>query len=142
MPLLPVLQGAPPQYYSSRQMLVGSPCLETTQAPDDMDTQVRGPGRHNLQIRRASERTHPLGLKRRDSFESSLSTILGAERLPFPVLNITVALCVPVCLVSRRLSCFTWACPPATACLLWKPPCRGSPPTRASVKRTARGRST
>ncbi|XP_056871615.1 uncharacterized protein si:ch73-364h19.1 isoform X1 [Takifugu flavidus] len=31
--------GAPPQYYSSRQMLVGSPCLDTTQAPDDTDAQ-------------------------------------------------------------------------------------------------------
>lgn len=38
--LWPVLQGAPPQYYSSRQMLVGSACLETTQVPDDPDAQV------------------------------------------------------------------------------------------------------
>ncbi|XP_047183848.1 uncharacterized protein LOC124849436 isoform X2 [Scophthalmus maximus] len=32
--------GAPPQYYSSRQTLVGSPCLEQTQFMDDIDTQA------------------------------------------------------------------------------------------------------
>ncbi|XP_029945380.1 uncharacterized protein LOC115387011 [Salarias fasciatus] len=31
---------APPQYYSSRQMLVGSACLEPTQITDDSDTQA------------------------------------------------------------------------------------------------------
>ncbi|AWP18717.1 Hypothetical protein SMAX5B_020883 [Scophthalmus maximus] len=34
--------GAPPQYYSSRQTLVGSPCLEQTQFMDDIDTQQAG----------------------------------------------------------------------------------------------------
>ncbi|XP_012737742.2 uncharacterized protein si:ch73-364h19.1 isoform X1 [Fundulus heteroclitus] len=31
---------APPQYYSSRQTLVGSPCLEQTQIPDGSNTQL------------------------------------------------------------------------------------------------------
>ncbi|CAF87412.1 unnamed protein product, partial [Tetraodon nigroviridis] len=31
--------GAPPQYYSSRQMLVGSPCLDTPPAPGDPNAQ-------------------------------------------------------------------------------------------------------
>ncbi|XP_047214321.1 uncharacterized protein LOC124863846 isoform X1 [Girardinichthys multiradiatus] len=33
---------APPQYYSSRQTLVGSPFLEQTQIPDDSNTQLTG----------------------------------------------------------------------------------------------------
>ncbi|XP_071768039.1 uncharacterized protein LOC139921648 [Centroberyx gerrardi] len=33
---------APPQYYSSRQMLVGSPCLEQTQVMNDNNTQQAG----------------------------------------------------------------------------------------------------
>ncbi|XP_069004651.1 uncharacterized protein [Embiotoca jacksoni] len=33
---------APPQYYSSRQTLVGSPCLEQTQIMDDSSTQQAG----------------------------------------------------------------------------------------------------
>ncbi|KAK5856501.1 hypothetical protein PBY51_008090 [Eleginops maclovinus] len=32
--------GAPPQYYSSRQTLVGSPCLEQSQIMDENDTQA------------------------------------------------------------------------------------------------------
>lgn len=40
VPPVLVLQDAPPQYYSSRQTLVGSSCLEQTHAMDD-DTQVR-----------------------------------------------------------------------------------------------------
>lgn len=46
-----------------------------------------------------------------------------------------------VCL-SRGVSCSMWACPPATASPRWMLPCRGCPPTRASERRTARGRST
>ncbi|XP_015234490.1 PREDICTED: uncharacterized protein LOC107087434 [Cyprinodon variegatus] len=33
---------APPQYYSSRQTLVGSPCLEQTQISDDGNTRLSG----------------------------------------------------------------------------------------------------
>lgn len=55
---------------------------------------------------------------------------------------ITVTLFRACVRLSKRVSCFTSACPPATACPLWRPPCRGSPPTRASERRTARGRST
>ncbi|XP_007574270.2 PREDICTED: uncharacterized protein LOC106906928 [Poecilia mexicana] len=33
---------APPQYYSSRQTLVGSPCLEQTHIPEDSVTQLPG----------------------------------------------------------------------------------------------------
>lgn len=40
VPPVLVLQDAPPQYYSSRQTLVGSSCLEQTHAMDD-DSQVR-----------------------------------------------------------------------------------------------------
>ncbi|KAL3054042.1 hypothetical protein OYC64_006387 [Pagothenia borchgrevinki] len=34
--------GAPPQYYSSRQTLVGSPCLEQSEIMDDNNTQQAG----------------------------------------------------------------------------------------------------
>ncbi|KAG7243711.1 hypothetical protein INR49_011268 [Caranx melampygus] len=39
---LPYCEDAPPQYYSSRQTLVGSPCLEQTQIMDDNNTQQAG----------------------------------------------------------------------------------------------------
>ena len=42
-PLLFVSQDAPPQYYSSRQTLVGSSCPEQTQILDDNNIQVREP---------------------------------------------------------------------------------------------------
>lgn len=63
----------------------------------------------------------------------------------FPHITQRRLLLVPlvVCLcLSRQVSCSTLACPPATACPCWRPPCRGSRPTRAFERRTARGRST
>lgn len=52
------------------------------------------------------ERNNPHGLKRWVSFGSSLSTILGAEMPPFPVLNIIVTLCVSPCVCQQAAQLF------------------------------------
>lgn len=99
--LLPVLQGAPPQYYSSRQMLVGSPCLETTQLPDETSAQVSARAASAISWCWNRQIWGGWGGPFR-----TLATIIGAERPSSPVLNIAVALCVSPCVCQQVAQLF------------------------------------